>query len=274
MKGFTYPIPEILTKQNWDKKKGIIAKLAGPTGIGDKLEELRKAYAKVDWKKVNAYERMGGFSHWNKDDFTRATWQKYLTEAQAQVQGPMVAVVKECEEVRDHCIKVAKTLKDKRGIPSSTTQHVLTMAKRADQMADDLGKPAMARVLNTMNQELLGDVDKIIDGVHHATKGALKRHESLFVKLRNDPTASTFNSLACPAARDIAQNIGNLDLAFTKGFGKKVNDADRIAKALSPYANTSNNNYLKGNLSPDEVVEEIDALEHIVNDARKVANSL
>ena len=43
--------PAILTKTNWDKNKGVVAKMAGATGVGDALSKLEAAYKAVDWKK-------------------------------------------------------------------------------------------------------------------------------------------------------------------------------------------------------------------------------
>ena len=49
---FTPPAyPAVLTKANWDKNKGAVAKMAGATGVGDALAKLETAYKAVDWRK-------------------------------------------------------------------------------------------------------------------------------------------------------------------------------------------------------------------------------
>lgn len=42
-------IPKTLTKSNWDKNKGLIAKLQGATGIGPAMEKLDSAHTAIDW---------------------------------------------------------------------------------------------------------------------------------------------------------------------------------------------------------------------------------
>ncbi|MDF9832751.1 hypothetical protein M2103_000965 [Ereboglobus sp. PH5-5] len=42
-------IPKTLTKSNWDKNKGLMAKLQGATGIGPAMEKLDSAHTAIDW---------------------------------------------------------------------------------------------------------------------------------------------------------------------------------------------------------------------------------
>ena len=40
---------DVLTRKNWDKNRGVLAKMAGFTGIGDGLAKLEGLYNKIDW---------------------------------------------------------------------------------------------------------------------------------------------------------------------------------------------------------------------------------
>lgn len=42
--------PNELTKDYWDKKKGLLAKVAGKTGVGEAAETAKDAYDQIDWK--------------------------------------------------------------------------------------------------------------------------------------------------------------------------------------------------------------------------------
>ena len=58
---FTPPAyPAVLTKANWDKNKGVVAKMAGATGVGDALSKLEAAYKAVDWKKFADRDQQAG----------------------------------------------------------------------------------------------------------------------------------------------------------------------------------------------------------------------
>src|SRR5437764_6334569 len=48
-------IPQILTKTDWDKQKGIIAKVGvGETGIGAEMDKVKSTYSGIVWTKFNA----------------------------------------------------------------------------------------------------------------------------------------------------------------------------------------------------------------------------
>jgi hypothetical protein len=48
--------PKVLTADNWNKKKGLIAKAAGKTGIGEALTALEKLFGEVEWQKFEFLE--------------------------------------------------------------------------------------------------------------------------------------------------------------------------------------------------------------------------
>ena len=52
--------PDILTNATWQKKKGLIAKMAGETGIGDLMKKAVTAYGAIDWRKFKIAEVAAG----------------------------------------------------------------------------------------------------------------------------------------------------------------------------------------------------------------------
>ncbi len=47
------PYPAILTKAEWDKQKGILAKVKGETGVGAACDKAESAYDGIDWTEFN-----------------------------------------------------------------------------------------------------------------------------------------------------------------------------------------------------------------------------
>src|SRR4051812_26928102 len=48
------PYPAILTQADWSKKKGLVAKIAAPTELGEKLKAVEAAYKEVPWQMIFA----------------------------------------------------------------------------------------------------------------------------------------------------------------------------------------------------------------------------
>lgn len=119
------PIPENLTPKYWDKHKGIIAKMAGETGIGKALTALGELHAKTDWQKFDHCVPAEGFSP------TSAEAKKHLDGAKTFVTKDLQLLVKEFKAVRDLCQETAKKFKANKLLAGSA-KTVEDMAKTAD----------------------------------------------------------------------------------------------------------------------------------------------
>jgi hypothetical protein len=274
MTTFTFPYPEILMRKDWDKKKGVFAKMAGQTGVGEQCDKVQAAYKKVNWIRLNAYESRIKLGKWGDDTFTRPNWEKLLKDASAEASTNLAKVGAECYKLRDLCQKVAVDFKKSKTVPSSAADHVLKMAKAADQMGVALNKASMGDVLNRMNDEFLKYVrDTYVTAFKTASQKAAARHTNLVKDIRSDPTVATFNNKSFNAARDVATGLGNIQKAFLKGFIPRDATLDQIYAELKPYAGNASGTLL-ANASADQVTAAINKFDQVFTKALKYAQSL
>lgn len=119
------PIPVILTKANWDKEKGVIAKMAGETGIGEAMKQMAIAYGAVDWAKFDAKKQLNAVKQMSVIDAAAdASVNEYKTKVEK--------LREKVKELRDLATKTEADFKKKPLIPSSSTKHVGKVANEAD----------------------------------------------------------------------------------------------------------------------------------------------
>jgi hypothetical protein len=122
-------IPTILTKADWDKAKGVIAKVGvGETGVGAAMDKVKAAYAAVDWKKFNAK------TAFSQDPSDPALVDEALKAAKAEF-AKVEKVRVELRNLEALATKAQAVFKSKALIPKSSTEHVGKIAAAADQMA-------------------------------------------------------------------------------------------------------------------------------------------
>jgi hypothetical protein len=258
--------PKILTSKDWDKKKGVIAKMHGETGLGKKMDEVERLFNAVDWNKINMYaHRMD----WKT--VTKAKWDKVLNDAVKEVTGPLPKVSKGLYELRDLARSAQATFKKSKTIPSSSTKHVGDIAAEADRFGVKLNKNSMSHVLTAMYDEYLAHVQKNFVEVFPAgLKKVLVKHANTLAKVRQDPTRSNFENEACGGmARDFTTGLGNIAKSHDKGFSVKNGPAaQKLFDALTPYAN------LQVHPKDDQVEAELDKLEKLHGAVKVFASGL
>jgi hypothetical protein len=117
--------PAILTNQDWQKKKGTIAKVAGKTGIGEQMTKAQKAFAKINWKAFDAREI-------SPQDRDVDKIMKAKQNAMQLYKTTVEPARNELKKLRDMSKKLSDEWKKKTAIPSSATKHALEVAKSAD----------------------------------------------------------------------------------------------------------------------------------------------
>ena len=117
-------IPQILTKANWDKEKGVFAKMAGKTGIGEAMQAVATAYGQVNWPTFDAKQQLQRVLMMSVIDDAR----KAATTEYSKVEKLRVKV----KELSDLAETTAGIFKKKPLIPSSSTKHVAKVATEAD----------------------------------------------------------------------------------------------------------------------------------------------
>jgi len=129
-------IPQILTKADWDREKGIIAKIPkigiGETGIGAQMEKLKGTYNAVDWNKLDART---AFPRTPSDP---AQVDEALKEAKAEYASKVEKVRAELRVLQNLAEKAAALFKSKTLVPKTSTEHAKKIATAADLMAVQL----------------------------------------------------------------------------------------------------------------------------------------
>ena len=125
----TPTVPAILTKADWDKQKGVIAKIGvGETGIGAQMDKVKAAYAAVSWNKFNAKMVFA------EDPTDPALVDQALKAAMAEF-AKVEKVRAELRVLEGLAKKAQAAFKSKPLIPKSSTEHAGKIATEADHMA-------------------------------------------------------------------------------------------------------------------------------------------
>jgi hypothetical protein len=123
-------IPLILTKADWDRNKGIIAKIGiGETGIGAAMEKVRVAYEAVDWRKFDANMVFTGTAKTEEDV------DKALAAAKNEAATKVEKLRAELRALEGLARAAEVKFKANRLVPHSATEHVAKIAVAADFMA-------------------------------------------------------------------------------------------------------------------------------------------
>jgi hypothetical protein len=117
--------PVILTNNDWQKKKGSIAKVAGKSGIGEAMTSAERAFKKIDFNKFDAREILPA----DRDVDKIMARKKALGPYHKTAVEPARAQLK---LLRDRAAKVAGEWKKNKLIPASSTKHAEEVAKAAD----------------------------------------------------------------------------------------------------------------------------------------------
>jgi hypothetical protein len=270
MPEFTKPeYPKILTRKDWDKNKGVIAKMHGETGIGEKMDEVQKLYDAVDWDKINMTGQRKGWT-WGQD-ISVPKWDKVYSDAKAEVLGPLAQASKALYELRDLAQKTQEKFKKSKTIPSSSTKHVAEIATTADQLGVKLNKNSMSDVLKKMDEEFQDYVKKnFLDVFPAGTKKYVDKHANVMSNLRADPTVANFNIACSKMMRDFTTGLGNIAKCHNKGFKVKNGPAaQKLFEAITPYAD------LKVDCKNEEDVKShLDRMDKLVSAVQVFVNSL
>jgi hypothetical protein len=131
-------LPTILTESDWSRNKGTIAKIAGETGIGAALQNVKRAFDAVNWNRFDPEQACQGARA--PSDIDRA-----LTELANEFRGKVEPLRGELAKVHDLANNTATKFKANKLIAASSTEHVLKLGMAAMQFMAQLkllGTPA------------------------------------------------------------------------------------------------------------------------------------
>jgi hypothetical protein len=208
--------PVILTNNDWQKKKGNIAKIAGKSGVGEAMTAADKAFKKINWPEFDARNILPA-----QRDVDRLQAKKKALPGLHKTTVEPARV--ELKKLRDQAAKVAGEWKKNKLMPASSAKHAELVAKAADQLFITLaGNSAifaeriktyddMIAVKQKMEQDELKKFDVIIANLEQALKEAAA-----------NPTKKTWsdgNTSAHQRCRSACNAIRNIPKLKAKYWG-------------------------------------------------------
>lgn len=259
--------PASLTKATWDKKKSILAKIGGATGIGDELTKLKRLYDAVDWDKIEIGKHLPKGNDFNKKD-----WEGQRDDALKEVAGNLTKFSQALYGARDLCLQTKKDFEKAKTIPKSDAKLVQDMADTADHLGVSLNKNTMNPIIHDRWQDFQNAYDNMVASLQKNIKGAVAKAVPKIKEMQSAPNAKTFNSVITTAARDITQSIGNVPRFIKAGYqlGVDANTAAQLFKEMTPWANKTP--YFDDDVDDEVVKTEIAKFTDAVKACSKLAS--
>jgi hypothetical protein len=203
--------PAVLTKTNWDKNKGVVAKMAGATGVGDALSKLEAAYKAVDWKKFEIASN-------KPNPFSLPKLEAMKKAAIAEMNGNGAKLRATAFAARDAAKKASGDLKK-----NPLTKNAGVICDQIEKAADFMGVGANS---NSLGGYIQKDMDEAKNAFDHTAKAIKTKIPSTVTALKNAIKAAgnPTNPKAWKAAammtkcRDLNQLIGNVPKLTEMGY--------------------------------------------------------
>ncbi|MGZ5277474.1 MAG: hypothetical protein ACXWCU_16345 [Caldimonas sp.] len=229
---FTRPAyPAILTKANWDKNKGVAAKMAGATGVGEALAKLETAYKTVDWKKFEIAAN-------KPNPFSLPKLEAMKKLAIAEMSGNAAKLRVAAFAARDTAKKAAGDLKK-----NPLTKNAGTICEQIDKAADFMGVGANPSSLGTYIQKDVDEAKVAFDTTAKAIKTKIPATVAALakaIKAAGDPTTPKAWKAAAmmTKCRDLNQLIGNVPKLTEMGYdlGMDTAKAKKFFEDMRLYA--------------------------------------
>lgn len=223
--------PTVLTKSNWDKNKGVVAKMAGATGVGEALAKLESAYKAVDWKKFEiAANKPSPFSLPKLEAMKKA--------ALAEMNGNAAKLRAAAFAARDVAKKAAGDLKK-----NPLTKSAGTICDQIEKQADFMGVGANANSLGSYIEKDADEAKNAFDTTAKAIKTKIPSTVSALksaIKAAGDPTTPKKWKAAAmmTKCRDLNQLIGNVPKLTEMGYdlGMDTGKARKFFEDMRVYA--------------------------------------
>jgi len=209
---FTPPAyPAVLTKANWDKNKGVVAKMAGATGVGDALAKLEAAYKAVDWKKFQIAAN-------KPDPFSLPKLEAMKKAAIAQMNGNAAKLRAAAFAARDAAKKAAGDLKK-----NPLTKNAGVICDQIEKAADFMGVGANSNSLGGYIQKDVDEAKSVFDFTVKSIKTNIPTRVAALksaIKAAGNPTTPVKWKAAdmMTKCRDLNQLIGNVPKLTEMGY--------------------------------------------------------
>ena len=210
--GFKRPdYPAVLTKTNWDRNKGVIAKMAGATGVGDAPAKLESAYKPVDWKKFEIAAN-------KPNPFSLPKLEAMKKAAIAEMNGNAAKLRAAAFAARDAAKKASGELKK-----NPLTKSAGAICDQIEKAADFMGVGANGNSLGGDIQKDVDEAKNAFDTTAKAIKTKIPSTVSALVKAikaaGDPPTPKSWKDAAMMTkCRDLNQLIGNVPKLTEMGY--------------------------------------------------------
>jgi len=209
--------PNILIAANWQKQKGVIAKVfKGETGVDKLLRDLRKAFDDVEWQYFVPDEA---------GPLKKPRTREQLEERRRQAQGKgsqLEAFRKKCFSTRDGLTKVRDSFKKSLVIPKSSRIHVENMMAACEQLAleaKSIDESGFERVL----QEIIRTEATGLKMLNNWIKGV----ETNLPKVQQELTVAKYKEVLHQQVRGVGTAISKIPrykALYDKDWADKVGD--------------------------------------------------
>ncbi|MEL6220170.1 MAG: hypothetical protein AAFR79_17185 [Pseudomonadota bacterium] len=125
--------PPLLTDKSWQKKKGVVSKITGKTGIGKALDACKAAYDKVDWAEFDVKQKAETSVTLNDlVEIQRTASRYYETSIRKHLLPALAAAGKKADEAK-------KVWAKNKAIPKGSLQHLDAVIREITEFTDTVG---------------------------------------------------------------------------------------------------------------------------------------
>lgn len=224
--------PAVLTKANWDKKKGTIAKMAGATGVGAALDALKKAYDAVAWDKFEISKNRP-----SQSEFSLAKMEQMKKAALAEMGGAGAKLRAAAFAARDAAKAAAPDLK-KNPLTKATGALCDEIAKAADFMGVGANANSLSGYIEKDIAEARQAYDFTVEQIRKGIPGKVAALANA-LKAMGEPSAESWKAQALMTrCRDLNQLIGNVPKLVAAGYdlGVDAGKAKTFFEDMRPFA--------------------------------------
>ena len=179
--------PATLTNADWQKKKGIISKVAGKTGIGEAMTAAENSFKQITWSLFDAATALPMPKDRDPDKIVAAK-AACIQEFKAKVEPARTNL----KTLRDKATTLSGVWKKNKLIPAASTKHLEEVAKAADAFSLGLAgnsqnMTGLLRTFDTMlavkqkqEQDELAKIDVTIENLEKALAEAASKPTKKF----------------------------------------------------------------------------------------------
>lgn len=224
--------PDLFLAKTWDKKKSLLAKAqVKNTGVGEAMEEAKKAFDAVKW------ENLEGLNDCKWETFSVDAWNTALVEAKSEATSNLRKFQLALDNIRDVAKGTEKRLAEKK--LKSDVKLAQDIASEADALGGKMHANVVLPVLIAAHRDNKAPYEDIIKNASKKiieTVGKVVGAMQVVKDSSYDPKVFNAN---VGKVRDVAQTLGNIKNYLGKGFTINISadEADKLYLEMSGWRN-------------------------------------